>query len=383
MRKLLDFVQRVVQRRNQAPTLNAYTGSGLDWMMYGEDNLYPQQLVKLLNSPTHLSIVNTKTDMAYGAGPRFADVDVASGASQAFISACGGDPDPMLRALIRDIIIYGGCAIHITMGATLDSIVALERADFKTIRLQDPSKLADLTPKYAYQSPDWSQYSLSKLKPKPYPLWASGIIEAQSICYYAGQSDITDYYPSPDYLGAINWALTEIEIGNYHRNNVSNMFRPDVMISMPDTVAEDERLAFVKELSENYQGTDRAGGVLVLWAPIDRATGTLLTPQITPMPTTSNADLYLVTLQQCQQSIITAHRLPSPTLAGLAGQGGLGGNASEIATSFDYFYNTVCRGYVRRLADALWPLLRAMGFMQPIDFASSLPFTFTTQQPAP
>ena len=382
----------IKQKRNVAPEFNAYTRTGQRWLDFGSDNLYPQGTVKLLNSATHNAIINTKAAMAYGTGPVFDPADEQLRA--ALDAACGGDCEPFLRRVLRDIVVHNGFAIRVRYSADFIGIAQLEYVDFKTVRVESPTNQADLVPKMCFLSPDWAQitpntYSSGGASASDEPLFnpksrhvhpANKTGEPTQILYGIVPSDLTDFYPAPDYLGVINWALTEIEIGNYHYKNVSNCFKPDMIITMPDTMAEPEKEDFVRKLTEQYSGTDNAGGMIVLFAPTTQsATGSegILYPQITAMPNSANADMWLITLDHAIQQIITGHRLTSPAIAGLSGAGGLGGNASEIATAFDYFYNTVVKDYARRMNDLMWPVLSFMGFNKPIKFGSPIAFTPT------
>jgi len=334
----------VRQKRNMAPEFNAYTRTGQEWLAFGSNDLYPQQTVKLLNSATHNAIINTKASMAYGGGPAFQAIDAM--AQDALNAACGGDCEPLLRRLLRDIVIHNGFALRVRYSMDYARIASLEYVDFKTIRIESPANNEDLMPHNCYISPDWAiitpnakAYGPAQAVKEPlFNLKARGPEEPTQILYAIVPSDQTDYYPAPDYLGVINWALTEIEIANYHHKNVANSFRPDIILSMPDMMSEDDKEAFLATITDQYTGTDNAGGMIVLYAPLTPDTqggASIAYPQITAMPNSANADLYLVTLTQATQQIITGHRLTSPAIAGLAGAGGLGGNASEIATSFE------------------------------------------------
>ena len=53
------------------------------------------------------------------------------------------------------------------------------------------------------------------------------------------------------------------------------------------------------------------------------------------------------------QKIISAHRLSSPTLAGISGSGNLSGNASEIINSFILYNYTVIHKLRRKILDTL------------------------------
>jgi hypothetical protein len=87
---------------------------------------------------------------------------------------------------------------------------------------------------------------------------------------------------------------------------------------------------------------------VVLWGE-----GKEVKPEITPFNASANADIYNNVESIIFQKIISAHRLSSPTLAGIAGSGNLSGNAKEIISSYILFNYTVIEKMRRKVLDQL------------------------------
>jgi hypothetical protein len=372
---------RVQQRRDNNPKPTAYTSWNGQWLPYDSNNDYPDEIAKIAqNSPTHGAILRTKAAMAYGEGPDYGDNPPEAIAElRSVIHGCAGyadgDEEGLFKRILADIVMYGGFALKIARGAETGEVVGVWHIDFRQARLGAVG-LDGSEPNTVWLCADWLRRGTTLTMEEQFPRFSPGRKkEGESqVMYATTYTPGMEIYPIPDYLGAITWAQVEIEIGNYHLNNARYGFTPTLTLAMPDTMEEEQRLMFEKSLNDSYVGTDTAGGVLIVYGVIDRQSGTATLPKFEAIPRTSSADEYLVTLDQARQSIITAHRLNSPTLAGLAGAGGLGGNASEIKEAHLFFYHTVVRDYINQFNDLMWPLLKGFGFTQPIDFVYSSPY---------
>ena len=76
-------------------------------------------------------------------------------------------------------------------------------------------------------------------------------------------------------------------------------------------------------------------------------------PQITPFNASANADIYNNVEGIIFQKIVSAHRLSSPTLAGVSGGGNLSGNAAEIIDAYVLYNYTVIAQLRRNILDHL------------------------------
>lgn len=84
-------------------------------------------------------------------------------------------------------------------------------------------------------------------------------------------------------------------------------------------------------------------------------------PQITAFDASKNADLYNNIEGIIFQKIISAHRLSSPTLAGVSGSGNLSGNAGEIVSAYILYNYSVIAQLRRKILDHLNKFTRING----------------------
>lgn len=117
---------------------------------------------------------------------------------------------------------------------------------------------------------------------------------------------------------------------------------------MPSNPTEDQKAEFQKDIESSYSGTNGANSIVVLWGESQE-----VKPVVTSYTASNNADLYNNVDQIIFQKIISAHRLTSPTLAGLSGSGSLSGNANEIINSYVLYNQTVIKQLRRKIIDSL------------------------------
>ena len=132
-------------------------------------------------------------------------------------------------------------------------------------------------------------------------------------------------------------------------------------VGLPDCFAdyrspEEERERFQRAMEAKFCGPTNTSRVLIVWGE-----NGAVKPEIEPFTGSANADSYNAIEGIVFQKIISAHRLASPTLAGVSGSGNLSGNASEIVDAFILFNYTVIEQMRRRILDRLNVFTRING----------------------
>ena len=166
--------------------------------------------------------------------------------------------------------------------------------------------------------------------------------------YYKDYEPSLDYYPVPQYYSALNYVEADGLLGRFYRNSINNGFVPSTIITMPSNPGEAQKEQFQRDIESSYAGTNGANSIVVLWGESQE-----VKPVVTSYTVSNNADLYNNVDEIIFQKIISAHRLTSPTLAGLSGSGNLSGNANEIINSYVLYNQTVIRQMRRKILDAL------------------------------
>ena len=179
------------------------------------------------------------------------------------------------------------------------------------------------------------------------------------------------YYGLPDYVGATNYVELDREISSFHLNNIRNGLFPSMLLSFNNGVPTDEeRRTIERHVNDKFSGSGNAGRLLISFND-----GSDSAPQLTPVNPNDNDGMYEFLAKECTTKILAGHRVTSPLLFGIRGDGsGFGNNAEELRDAFSLFQNTVIKPYQRTLLDGLQVIFNVNGI--------NLDFYFKTLKPA-
>jgi len=208
--------------------------------------------------------------------------------------------------------------------------------DFSTIRAKEKNNRG-IIPGY-YISDEWRAFTGPNKKIEYLPVFdlnkkqdeASQIFVVHQ--YRPGQQ----YYPLPDYAGALKIIEVDTEVDNFHANNLRNGLAPSLAITTfmngsPDDVKSVEEL-----LRANYSGTNNAGQLIYM--DVDSPENK---PEITPINPAATDQYYTTINDLVLQKILTAHRITSPMLLGIRTEGQLGGRNEMIDAQILLQHNVI------------------------------------------
>lgn len=334
----------------EAPYINYRNRDYHNVISYGVNNQYPQEMLYLLSSSVHHSILKTKQDYITGSGI-ISDDQTIEALEELVVGYSFTD---FISRTALDLVTFGGFAWQVSFDE-VGKLIRLHHTPYSKIRAVAPTSQTSMEIKEYKIHPDWYDFSVH---PTTIHAFNGKVKPDSTMLYYCvDYNPIIDYYAIPDYYGCIQSIQLDISLGKFHTNNVANGLIPSCLIGFPDNPDEEEKAERIRELTNQMQGPDNAGKVITAFG-IQDSDGNVNPPVIQPLNTTNNADIYDSLSQQTIQNIITGHRLNSPTLAGLAGAGGLGGNASEIATAAEFFYNSVIVKYQNTILQRLERILK-------------------------
>jgi hypothetical protein len=318
----------------QAPNEHKPSSYSSDkWVKYGDDNLFPQKVLDLYkNSPTHQAISNYKAQLIAGEG-FILDSPEKIALNERY------KLNDLLHKLAIDFSLFGGFSLACGWNRGQTGLDIIEHLDLTYCRAGYMPKKAEIGNYFI--SEDWSKINYTDYKPISYPSFNPKEKQPKKVevYYFKKYTPSMKYYPLPDYIGGLGYIELEYELSKFHLNNVKRGFTPSAIITVPFDATNEEKEAFQSDMESNFVGTANAGKFIVLYG---QTNGEKL--EVTPLNINNNENLYRELNDITQQKIITAHRLTSPTLVGLAGAGGLGGNASEIEMATEYFYSQTIRG---------------------------------------
>lgn len=329
----------VIRLSQAVKSYPAFTRNVKGWINYDKDNLLPQRIIELNNeSAVNKAIIDNKVTYICGAG-----VDDAQ---------YYGQPNPnddwssLIEKVARDYVTFGGYCFQAILNEN-GKTVSLYHTDFSKIRVGQVNEYGVYLS--FFLANDWRRiYG----KYAPVEIKAYGSEEMQKgvpyLFYYKDYEPSLDYYPVPQYYSALNYIEADGLLGRFYRNSINNGFVPSTIITMPSNPGDAQKEQFQRDVESSYAGTNGANSIIVLWGESQE-----VKPVVTSYTASNNADLYNNVDEIIFQKIISAHRLTSPTLAGLSGSGNLSGNANEIINSYVLYNQTVIRQLRRKILDTL------------------------------
>lgn len=333
-----------------APAYPKLSVSRSGWINFGVNNMFPQEIVKINSrSPVNGAIIESKVTYICGKGIR----ESINADNEEKLNEIVGAPnskeswDDFLEKLAQDYVTFGGFCFQVVPNLGGEK-VTLFHQDFSAVRIGklDPSTSEAIDYRIA---DDWTKTS-GKYRPIELESWRGSLDTTEEgkayLYYYADYRPDLNYYPVPSYYNALEYVKADGELGAFYNNSINNGFTPSVVITMPSNPEEEKKSKFQRDMENAFSGSKGANSVVVIWGENKE-----VSPVIEPFNASANADIYNNIEGIIFQKIISAHRLSSPTLAGVSGSGNLSGNASEIVDSFIMFNYTVIEKLRRKLLD--------------------------------
>jgi hypothetical protein len=295
------------------------------YVFYGEDNLFPNHLMALyqysaLNRACINAIVKEGDEGAVAMANRSETVY------------------EVFEKCVTDRVLFGGYALNIVK-ANDGTISEFYHCDFSRLRAGKQDEFGKIGT-YFY-SVDWRSTTLNQNKYKAIEIPSFNMIEdsePSQIMYFKSYSPGMSYYPPPDYLGGLTTIQLDIEVKNFHLNNMQNSMMPSVAVSFTNGVpSEEERDIIYRQLDAKYSSSNNAGKWFLFFSENPETA-----PVITPIPNNASDAWYTQMAPQIEQTILTSHRITSPMILGIKEAGQLGGR-SELIDAYNLFLEIVIK----------------------------------------
>lgn len=320
-----------------------------DYVFFGEKNLYPEYLIELaLRSAKHGAILDSKVGYIIGGGLTYKEagstIEAKAKANQ-FIKLI--EESGFLQRTVADFELFNGFYVEPIYNKAQTKLLSINYIPFNKIRVSSDEKT------YFYSN-DWSAmkqdpektgykefYPFDEKNPSANQLYYFKILSPKN-----GKDK--NVYPIPNYIGATASIETDIEIANYHLNNVKTNFSVGTIINFNNGAGtEESRAEIEKQIKAKFQGTDKAGSVAITFnnAAENAPTVTSFVP--------SDLDKQFIEIsKRVEQDIFTGHRITSPTILGVATAGALG-QRNEMIDAFELFQNTYVAPRQKMIEDVI------------------------------
>jgi hypothetical protein len=333
IKKNKDFLQVFDFATAKVPLIeeNLIINTRTPWVYYGVANLAPQELIRLYNtSPTHRAAITSKW---YGTRGEAISLKLGDDNRLLMANSLGDHIYDIWDKCVLDFILYGGFSINIVWRKDRESGFDMYYMDFSKLRAEK-SDMHDRIHNFYYSS-DWA--FPKKFIPRKLPAFDIQNEEPSQVFYYTTHSAGNNYYPTPSYWGSATAISTQVEIFNWHFNNIVNGLSPSLFVALNNGVPDPEqREEIYNTMVAKYAGSNVSGKLFLTFSD-----GKEQAPEITPIQNNGSDQMWVTLNGMIQEAILTAHQISSPELLGIMTPGKLG--TADHLEAQDHFQNLVIK----------------------------------------
>ena len=297
-------------------------------MYYGEDNNFPQHLLEFYNrSPKHGAIVRQKARFVAG------EETVVEGNPNAvkiidYVNPYEGVQE-FKNKLALDYELFNGFAYEVHYNK-LGQLAALYHIDFSKVRTLDHER-------YCWTE-DWKKAKAEDIKHyQPFNPKKAQPMEVQ-LFYFREYAPGLGVYPLPPYQHCLQYIEIDVEIANFHNNNIRNGFSNGTLVQLfKGQPSQEIAYEFERKFKAKTTGTDNAGGVLIQFNEMNEKEATINHLQPSEMD-----KQFLQLNETVQDEIFVGHNFPK-ILLGYATEGALG-QRNEMIQAYELLH----KSYINR-----------------------------------
>ena len=345
-----------------------------DWIQFGTDNMYPQYLLELYNgSSINNAIIKGVSAMIYGEGLDATDRQDSEEHKEQWLrltSLLGHSQKDLLKCLAFDLKLFGMCYVNTIWNKPRTKIVEMYHIPAQYIRSGKADGYGNVND--YYYSADWT--NTRKHKPRTYKAFdEKDRTSASQVLCIKDYSPGSYYYSLPDYQGSTSYIQLDMEIAQFHLSNIKSGMFPSMAVNFANGVpTREERRTIERQINSKFGGSGNAGKILITFND-----GKDTAPEIVPINANDNADSYQFLSTETTRKVLTGHRVTSPLLFGVKGDGGgFGNNADELRDSYSLFNNTVIKPFQNTLLNGLQDIFNICDINLDLYFKSLKPADF-------
>lgn len=367
-----DNVQVIKFDAVQLPTF--VESNSVDYVSFGDNNGYPQYLLELFNrSGKHNAIVTGKVHYIKGRGfylNEGLDEKIKSQVEALMKNINEFDSgDDLLYKTATDLEIFSGIAIEVIPRKDGKGWASLNHIDRSNVRVSKDKKNIHVCDKWIdgkskyYKPKEEDVRKLKAFDPKKF----TGVFLFDQ--YRPGMGA----YPLPEYLGCIPYIEIDIQIANFHLNNLRNGFSAGTLISFNGGQPDADKAKVIEtKIKSKFAGTDNAGGLVITFS-----NGKDSSPTIIPLQSNNFDKLWDTLNSTSQQEIFTGHKVTNGMLFGIENTAKLGGGTGEeIRVSFELLKNGYVMAKQQMLLSCFNYLFSLNGLGEPLSIKDIEPIGF-------
>jgi len=338
------------------------------WVAYGVDNNYYQTLIDAKESPTNSALINGISDMIYGRGLYATNAakkpDEYAMMVQLFSEDC-------MRKICDDFYTFGQAAYQVIYDTAHTKVMEVAHMPIQNLR---PEKMNEEGYIEAYYyCDDWANAKRND-EHQRIPCFGKSKegLEVMVIKpYKAG----FHYFSPVEYQSGLDYAFVEIELGQFHLNNIYTRFSGSTIINFNNGIPEEDQQRMIEsKIKDKFTGTEGDSVIVAFNDSQDTAA------QIESISLPDAHNQYQFISEEASRKIMVSHRVTSPLLFGLPQNGGLGSNADEIKMAALLFDNTVIKPMQRVIIESVNAILSFNNISLNTFFLTSQPLEFSEME---
>ena len=315
------------------------------YITYGAFNEYPYYLLdNYRRSSKHNAIVNGKVNYIVGGGWQPGEkMTVEQQARYAkFFDGLSehDDLNDITEKLVLDLEIFNGFAVCVHWNK-MGTIAKMEHIPFEKIRVDKEERM--------FQVAEWYNDDMVQLFPKigdveKIPAFDPDNRIGKQLFYYRVYAAGVKSYPLPEYMGGLAWIEADVQVANFHNNNLRNNFWGGYLINFNNGIPTPEEQGDIeRQIKRKFSGTDNAGRFVVTFNDdVSKA------PTLEPLTPSDMDKQFEILNKAIQQEIFISHRVVNPMLFGVKTEGQLGGR-QELVEAYELFKATYVNDRVRKV----------------------------------
>ncbi len=327
-------------------------------VMWGNSNLFPQELIDLTYSvPEQQAIINKISSLVAGQGI-YIDKNITSKLKQ-FLSNNAGEMNlsKLSMKMAWDTCVFGGFALEVQWST--NGIGAINHIPLQNLRVALPKE--GRPDGYMYCK-NWSK--TNKFKPEFIAAYDQKLDKKEypNQVYFAKYNDFaTQVYCLPMYFGALNEIILAYEISNFHLKGIKNGLTPNILLTFFETPEAEQRRIHYEKINEQYSGSENANKALIFYVG-----DPTLKPEIQVIDPINVDDHYLQLYDIITQKIITGWGITSPECVGIPQPKGISSSANDIIFATYRLQNEVINPIQKFIEENLNELAKQNGIYEPI-----------------
>jgi hypothetical protein len=330
-----------------APFINQY--SGLEYLPFGVDNLYPYILLDVYHgSPFHAAIVEFKTRAVMADGLEFSVKGLTKLEGEILRGKLEERFDrKFFRRFVMEYILHE--RVYIEMTRKGDKGQAINIVPAEQVRISNNEHK-----KGFFVNPDWRRKRADSYYVPRFDKYNTN--DKIQMMEFTEETPGFYGYAVPSYSTAANWLYLDSEIAFLQKQNLENSINPSAIFKFYQDIKNPEaKQKFISELQDSFTGARNAGKVLVFFA-----NGKDLAPDVQMAEPNKLDNAFAGVQENIVKNVAYAH-LVNPVLMGISTAGQLG-NVQQMNDAFMLFNQVWLSPTQDTIEDYLNDILKCAGY---------------------